>query len=298
MDKKPFCFVIMPFGKEETPEYKKWLDIFNDIIQKAVVESGRVAEESCYRVDLLDNPGSICKDILNGLTESEIVIADLSEKNPHVLYELGIRHSLRSGTILIAQSMNDIPFHLKTYRTAIYNYPVSNLEKEAEFKSKIKRFIESILKGDSKADSPVFDNIPTLRPIANLSEVIDIDMPIRQIRGGQESHLYEISITITNNDFRKKTAILFDVYFPGRIPIQHRNNSLAVPESERKGYIRYRAREEFSINPNDKKAIFITNFIINDTGYLQENVFYRVYIDNNLPLEGCYPLRGEKRVNF
>ena len=47
---------------------------------------------------------------------SDIVIADLSEGNANVFYELGIRHALhKCSTILIIQEGYDIPFDLKQH---------------------------------------------------------------------------------------------------------------------------------------------------------------------------------------
>lgn len=73
------------------------------------------------RADEIDKTGSFIKQILDCLYSSFIVIADLTDKNPNVFYELGVRHSLSPRTILIAQSLEDVPSDLGEYRTIKYD---------------------------------------------------------------------------------------------------------------------------------------------------------------------------------
>lgn len=80
----------MPFGKEGTPEREKYNKLY-EIIKDAVAES-KIGFTS-KRADDIMKPGSILIDIIHDLDKSKIVIADLSENNPNVMYELGIRHS-------------------------------------------------------------------------------------------------------------------------------------------------------------------------------------------------------------
>ena len=127
------CFVIMPFGAEGSPEHKRNLEIFENVIRRAVASSGVFAPADCIRVDLVDKPGSIVEDIVDGLHKADIVVADLTGRNPNVFYELGARHVLRRGTILVTQSPEDVPFHLRNFRLIPYTYPFANNEVAKEF---------------------------------------------------------------------------------------------------------------------------------------------------------------------
>src|SRR3989338_7979199 len=93
------CFVIMPFSKTNSTSERNWTIIYEKIIRPAVEESnvGFVCKRSKA------NRGNLVKDIINDLNESDIVIADMTDHNPNVCYELGIRHGLNTGTILLAQ---------------------------------------------------------------------------------------------------------------------------------------------------------------------------------------------------
>ncbi len=66
--------------------------------------------------------GHILEDILSGIAEAEIVIADLTDRNPNVFYELGIVHMVKEPdrVILLSQDIEFVPFDLRGLRTIIY----------------------------------------------------------------------------------------------------------------------------------------------------------------------------------
>jgi hypothetical protein len=48
-------------------------------------------------------------------------VVDFSGKNPNVLYETGIAHTLGKTVIPLTQSVSDIPFDLKPHRALLYS---------------------------------------------------------------------------------------------------------------------------------------------------------------------------------
>ena len=95
------CFVISPIGSDGSDIYKKFKEVLDYIIKPAVEESGYGL--TVIRADDIKQSGSIIKDILQSLLNAHVVIADLTNQNPNVFYELGVRHALRPRTILIAE---------------------------------------------------------------------------------------------------------------------------------------------------------------------------------------------------
>jgi len=98
------CFVIMPFsrtGDKHTSEY--WTSFFFDFIKPAVEKLGYTCKRSTAQ------PGNIMKAIVNELVTSDVVLAVLTDYNPNVLYELGTRHSLKHGTIMMLENGQGIP---------------------------------------------------------------------------------------------------------------------------------------------------------------------------------------------
>lgn len=54
------------------------------------------------------------------LIQADLVVADLTERNPNVYYELGISHSVGNKTIVISQDVENLPFDVKGDFTYLY----------------------------------------------------------------------------------------------------------------------------------------------------------------------------------
>ena len=118
MSRQKRCFVIMPFGKYGTEESKKNLKIYQLMIKPVVEAVGY----NCIRADELEAMGNITRDIIELLHGADLVIADLTGRNPNVFYELGVRHALyRCGTIPIIHEGEYIPFDVANYRALYYS---------------------------------------------------------------------------------------------------------------------------------------------------------------------------------
>ncbi len=135
---KKKCFVIMPFSSTNSCTEEQWLDIFENTIKPAVDEFG--FDYTCFRASLVI--GNIITDILDNLYSADVVIADLTDKNANVFYELGVRHALRNATILIAQNLEHVPFDLRNYVTLKYDWK-TKIGRE-NFKQSIKSILSKI----------------------------------------------------------------------------------------------------------------------------------------------------------
>lgn len=81
------AFVIMPFS-EKTPERAK--GFFEEVLRSLITPAGL---EAGFKVETANRQGSdvIQSTIVNELLEADLVIADLTDHNPNVLFELGLR---------------------------------------------------------------------------------------------------------------------------------------------------------------------------------------------------------------
>jgi hypothetical protein len=106
------CFVLMPFASQFQEVY--------DAIVEAL--EGPELNFSCTRADELFGGGHIIEDILRCIGKAEVVIADVTTKNPNVFYELGITHMAKDleKVLILTQDMNDVPFDLRHFRCIIY----------------------------------------------------------------------------------------------------------------------------------------------------------------------------------
>lgn len=139
---------ICPLGKDDSKTRIRSDDIMENIIEP-------IAEELGYKVQRADrmNGSNIMTDIISMLKESDIVIADLTEFNPNVFYELGLRQALKGKCINIVcddwlteleNSGRDIPFDITYYRAHRYKY--GNFRNSNDFRKFIKNRIKNLEK--------------------------------------------------------------------------------------------------------------------------------------------------------
>jgi ActR/RegA family two-component response regulator len=122
------CFVIMPFSNTQSCSEQDWTDIFNLLICPAVENSG--FNYKCFRNN--NHVGGIIKNVMKNLNEADLVIADLTDRNVNVFYELGVRHTLKTPTILLCQNLKEVPFDLHGYFCIEYNQKPAGVKKLAE----------------------------------------------------------------------------------------------------------------------------------------------------------------------
>lgn len=173
-------FVIMPFGTHD--EYKEKNKESNHIYESIIIPSIKSFENEYVvkhqrEVDRKES-GFINKKIIRSLAQADIVIADLTGRNPNVFLELGIRYVLRSKiTILMAQKGTAIPFDIKNYKFLEYDpFEIAASQED------LVNFIKEGLKQDYHSDSIVFDIFNTLSVV---------------IPGISESHGASLSSTAT-----------------------------------------------------------------------------------------------------
>ncbi len=153
------CFVIMPIGSGEA--YEVYFNRYANIIKPAVEGYQRRGSRvfDAIRADFITKTGSINKSVIQHIYNADLLIADLTDLNPNVFYELGVRHALRNGTILVALEGTKLPFDVGDLRAVFYRDRVGG-EKDAI--AQIQRMIGAILDVESPDDSPVFAALPTL----------------------------------------------------------------------------------------------------------------------------------------
>jgi hypothetical protein len=126
------AFILMPFTPELTSIY--------ETVVKPTVENG--FSLVCRRADDLKTNKTIMQDIWKSICEARILIADMSNLNPNVMYELGIAHTLGKETILLYKKTEQeirFPFDLAHIRRIEYENTVpggprlaSNLQQTLE----------------------------------------------------------------------------------------------------------------------------------------------------------------------
>ena len=120
---KDFVFVLMPFS-----------DDFDDVYKLGIKEACREAGVYCERVDEQIYSENMLDRIYNQISKADFLIADMSDKNPNVFYEVGYAHALGKNVILITKRSEDIPFDLRHYSHIVYNGKVAYLKEQLVLK--------------------------------------------------------------------------------------------------------------------------------------------------------------------
>jgi hypothetical protein len=106
----------------------------------------------CHRGDKEPGPGEIITHIIENLVLSEFAIADLTGRNPNVFYELGVRHAVNDNTILISESVDDVPFDLRGQRLILYE---RDFEGGGRLRNEITKAVQDIVGAPGRIDNPV-----------------------------------------------------------------------------------------------------------------------------------------------
>jgi hypothetical protein len=112
------CFILMPFASK-----------FQSIYDKHIKPTVRRAGLTCVRADDIQGTNQITWDIWEYINRSRFLVAELTDQNPNVFYELGLAHALSKDVVLITQSMEFVSFDLKAIRCIVYASTPSGMEK-------------------------------------------------------------------------------------------------------------------------------------------------------------------------
>ena len=105
------CFYLGPFAEP-----------FNTVYSDHVVPALRGLGMTVERADEIFSTDVIIEDVWRGINAANFVIADVTSKNPNVLYEVGMAHTVGKPVVLVTQDMADVPFDLRHRRCVVYEY--------------------------------------------------------------------------------------------------------------------------------------------------------------------------------
>lgn len=105
-----FSFLIMPFGEP-------WSDTIHSLIK----DVGEETNLKIIRADDIYGFKPVMHDVARSIEKSRVVISVMTGGNKNVNYELGLAHAWGKPSIMIAESMNDIPFDYHHLRVLLYD---------------------------------------------------------------------------------------------------------------------------------------------------------------------------------
>lgn len=106
--KKAICGLVMPISQIDGCSAEHWADV-KEIVCEALRASD-LFEFSTNLVSDADDVGVIQKRIVQNLYTSDLVVCDVSAKNPNVMFELGMRLAFDKPTIIVKDDKTDYMF--------------------------------------------------------------------------------------------------------------------------------------------------------------------------------------------
>jgi hypothetical protein len=146
---KKICFVISPIGEDGSETRERSDQVLKHIITGPAEQLGY----EVIRADKISEPGIITTQIIEHIVDADLVIADLTEKNPNVFYELALRHAIRKPLVQMIKKGEAIPFDVAA--TRIIQFDLHNLDSVAAAKEDILSQVKSLEAGKSEVHNPI-----------------------------------------------------------------------------------------------------------------------------------------------
>jgi nucleoside 2-deoxyribosyltransferase len=105
----------MPFGPAWSVE-----------VYQSITECAHMVDPTMIvvRADKLNTPGRITLQVEKEIGVADFVIADVTDNNPNVLWELGFAHALERPSVILSQDIGQAPFDFRDFRMIQYTNPL------------------------------------------------------------------------------------------------------------------------------------------------------------------------------
>lgn len=105
------AFIVCPFAPPYKPGYVE------RVYCPAVEQAGL---RPTIATDVF-RASAVVDDIWRLINDASVVVAELTGRNPNVLYELGLSHAARKPVVQVSETIDDVPFDLRHRRTLTYD---------------------------------------------------------------------------------------------------------------------------------------------------------------------------------
>lgn len=142
------CFIVTPIGGDNTSTRRAADGLIRAVIEPVLNELGF----ETFVAHKISESGSITRQVIEHVLYDELVIANLSELNPNVMYELAVRHCTELPVIVLAEQGTRLPFDIAAERTIFYTNDMHGAE---DLKPQLIIAINDALKSGNN-DNPVY----------------------------------------------------------------------------------------------------------------------------------------------
>lgn len=118
---------------------------FSEVYSRQIKPTLRARKYRSVRGDEVYGATPIVESVWRAINSSKFVIAEMTGRNPNVLYEVGLAHAVGKPIIFITQDIEDIPFDLRHHRIILYSLDTAAINK---FGRQLVKAIDAVTKED------------------------------------------------------------------------------------------------------------------------------------------------------
>lgn len=273
------CFIITPIGDELSPIRRHIEGIIDVAITPALGDKYEIRVS--HRIY---EQGMITKQIIKEICNDELIIANITDRNPNVMYELALCHALGKPVIIIAEKNTSLPSDIIMQRTIFYvndaqgtlelREELRKAEKELDFEQKTGPIID-VFK-EINHDSILLEQVKTEKG----DEIGKMEYIINRL------NKIEDAITVPNR--REEYTRIYN-YVSRRLQYKYKTFTVAYPSNILKVKLNKMLADSFpnasvvecTIEPNDNS---ITISLVLDMAYRLRDI--------NIEIMNCFTRMG------
>jgi hypothetical protein len=115
---------MAPIGEKGSSIREHSDRVLKELVGPAAEENGLRSK----RADDINRAGDINDHVVEMIANAPFAVADLTELNPNVMYELALRHAVRKPVALIAREGTKLPFDVRSSNTIYFEFTPASLE--------------------------------------------------------------------------------------------------------------------------------------------------------------------------